>query len=80
MNNIIYFSEHLNSFKKIEPLIREVCRSSGGSETMADEVIDEYKTYFEQLSSKSEFNNSQVALNHACHIILGLLIKAKLQT
>ncbi|MCP4322375.1 MAG: hypothetical protein GY951_06435 [Psychromonas sp.] len=80
MGNIIYFAEHLNSFQKIEPVIREVCFSAGASETMTDEVIDEYRSYFEQLSLKSEQESQEVVLNHACHIILGLLIKEKLQT
>lgn len=80
MSNIIYFSDHLNSFKKIEPFIREVCLATGISEAMTDEVVIEYKSYFEQLSLKNERDNSESVLNHACHIILGLLIKAKLQT
>jgi len=80
MTNIIYFADHLNSFKKIEPLIREVCLSTGLDEEMADAVVFEYKTYFEQLSIKNEQDNSETVLNHACHIILGLLIKGKLQT
>ena len=80
MSNIIYFADHLNSYKKIEPLIREVCLSTGLGEAKVDEVVFEYKTYFEQMSLKNEQDDPEAVLNHACHIILGLLIKEKLQT
>jgi hypothetical protein len=75
MSNIIYFLDHLDGFKRIEPLIREVCTSAGITNAMTSEVIDEYKVHFELLSSMSTEHEQ---LNHACHIILGLLIKAKL--
>jgi hypothetical protein len=78
MGNIIYFSDHLEGFKKIEPLIREICTSAGITDAVTNGVIAEYKVYFDQLSSLPNKNNSAEQLNHACHIILGLLIKARL--
>ena len=78
MSNIIYFSDHLDSFKRIEPLINQVCSAAGLTDAIGDEVIAEYKVYFEQLSSMSHEHQLSDQLNHACHIILGLLIKAKL--
>ncbi|WP_022942534.1 hypothetical protein [Psychromonas hadalis] len=78
MNNIIYLCDRLDNFKKIEPLIREICLSAGGTDLMATEVIMEYKIYFEQLSALSEKRDLSASLNHACHIILGLLIKERL--
>ena len=78
MSNVIFFSEHRDHFTKIQPLMREVCTTAGLSDDLAAEVIDEYKLYFEQLTSMSNEQQSSLALNHACHIILGLLVKARL--
>jgi len=78
MGKIIYFSDHLNSFKKIEPLINEVCTAAGITHPMSEKVIDEYRLYFKQLTSMSDTHTVDEQLNHACHIILGLLIKAQL--
>lgn len=79
MSNIIYFSEHLNTFNHIQPMITEVCRAAGLNKKMTESVISEYRTYFQQLSSLPNDSNSSEVLNHACHIILGLLIQSRLK-
>lgn len=79
MGTIIYLAEHQDNFKKIEPLIREVCRCAGADKTLTDEIIIEYKSYLQQLATINQQDSQSASLNHACHIILGLLIKAKLK-
>lgn len=71
--------ENLNDFSTIAPLIRDVCLSAGITGSKADEVMSEYKLYFKQLMALESSNDSNAQLNHACHIILGLLIKNKLR-
>ncbi|PKF62226.1 hypothetical protein CW745_07540 [Psychromonas sp. psych-6C06] len=83
MDNIIYFADHAgvpDQAKKIAPMIRELFQSMGGNELFAEEVISEYCTYLEQLSNLNNKGLYEEQLNHACHIILGLLIKEKLCT
>ncbi|GLS89844.1 hypothetical protein GCM10007916_09110 [Psychromonas marina] len=71
--------EDIDSFAAIEPLIRDVCFSAGVIGDLANELIAEYKLYFEQLSTLESHPNSGEQFNHACHIILELLIKSKLR-
>ncbi|PKG38354.1 hypothetical protein [Psychromonas sp. Urea-02u-13] len=78
MSNIIYFSEHHDAFQKIVPLLTEICLCAELTETMTAEVIVEYRVYYQQLSAMGNTQDSVKPLNHACHIILGLLIKARL--
>lgn len=71
-------AENLNDFSAIAPLIRDVCLSAGVTGGKADDVISEYKVYFKELSALDNGIDSGQQFNHACHIILGLLIKNKL--
>lgn len=71
-------TENVDLYSSIIPLIRDVCVAAGVTGLLADEVIAEYKLYFEQLAALDTGKGSGEQFNHACHIILGLLIKGKL--